>query len=161
MVHTNELMSFNTPLSSEKANRLIRLLNPNPGSRILDVGCGTGEFLVRVAEKYHVTCEGIDINYQSIENARQRVKERNLYGSVKFSETDIKNLEDESSQFDCGVCLASTHAFATGEPAYPEALKWFSKSVKSGGKVLIGESFWGRDPCKEYLDFVGTPVGTY
>ena len=44
-----------------------------PGRRVLDAGCGTGEFAARVAEAFptvHVT--GVDLIEASLETARQR-----------------------------------------------------------------------------------------
>jgi cyclopropane fatty-acyl-phospholipid synthase-like methyltransferase len=41
-------VSFKNPTGSDKADRLIRLLELAPGTRALDAGCGSGEFLIGV-----------------------------------------------------------------------------------------------------------------
>ena len=45
-------MLFNNPLSSVKANQFIQLLDISPNGRILDIGCGDGEFLIQVIEAW-------------------------------------------------------------------------------------------------------------
>jgi len=40
-------MAFNCPLSRWKADQLIDQLSPAKGHRVLDAGCGNGEFLMR------------------------------------------------------------------------------------------------------------------
>ena len=50
------------------------LLNPRPGSRFLDVGCGTGEEVCRLAEVVGPTgwVVGVDISTLLVAEARQR-----------------------------------------------------------------------------------------
>ena len=67
-------MLFNSPFSSEKADRLIGLLPLDSESRVLDVGCGTGEFLVRVIEKFGAQGTGVDIDPTSLEIARRKAE---------------------------------------------------------------------------------------
>ena len=63
-------MLFNSPIGSEKADRLVELLQLNPDSRVLDVGCGTGEFLIRIAERYRCHGVGVDTDPASLNAAR-------------------------------------------------------------------------------------------
>lgn len=153
-------MLFNSPISSEKADRLIDLLALTADSRVLDVGCGTGEFLIRIIEKYRCHGVGVDMDAAGLEAAREASEERGCGELAEFVERDIGDYRGETG-FDCGLCLAATHAYALDEPAYPEALRGLGGNVKEGGMLLIGESYWARTPEQAYLDFVGTPNGTY
>lgn len=53
---------FNCPLGVERASRLIEQLNLESHDRVLDIGCGEGEFLTRIAERYDITGIGVDLN---------------------------------------------------------------------------------------------------
>jgi trans-aconitate methyltransferase len=54
----------------EKAADLIGLLDPKPGERILDVGCGTGQLTAKIAES-GADVVGIDRSSEMIEQARR------------------------------------------------------------------------------------------
>lgn len=153
-------MLFNSPMSEDKANKLINMLEIPKNGRVLDVGCGTGEFLLRLIESYRLDGLGIDIDKSALQTAEKAAAKR-VGSKAIFEAIDIKKFEATPESFDCGICLGSTHAFATGEPAYPEALKGLAHLTKPGGLVLIGEGFWENTPENEYLDFIGEPVGVY
>lgn len=153
-------MLFNSPLSSSKADTLVGLLNLRSGHRVLDVGCGTGEFLARVVASFKAGGVGIDINSTSLETARENAASRSLSDQLEFKKADIQDFKP-ANLFDCALCIGSTHAFSLGEPAFPEAIKGLTKMVKPGGSILIGEGFWMQDPAREYLEFLGDPAGVY
>jgi len=154
-------MSFNCPLSKSKAAELIGLLDLPPDSRVIDVGCGSGEFLIGVVEQYAVRGVGVDITTTTLEEARSLAATRVPDSQMEFLEVDIRTLDAAPDSYDCGICMGSTHAYSLGEAAYPEALRGLSRIVRPGGKLLIGEGYWMQPPPREYLDFIGEPVGVY
>lgn len=153
-------MLFNSPISSAKADTLIDLLSLSSTDRVLDVGCGTGEFLIRIIEKFGARGVGVDVHSDSLASARSAAAGRGCEDRIEFIEADIRKYEI-AEPFDCGVCMGASHAYAMDEPAYSETLKGLGQSVCVGGLLLIGESYWIREPDKEYVDFVGEPSGTY
>jgi len=60
IAHTDHL--FLCPLSMDKAEELIDALDLAENDRILDVGCGKGELLVRIVERCAVTAVGLEPN---------------------------------------------------------------------------------------------------
>jgi SAM-dependent methyltransferase len=157
---------FNSPLSSEKADRLVQLLELNPAQRVLDAGCGTGEFLLRVIEKYSVQGLGVDRDAACIATAQESAAERGLSARVEFRATDMSELTKndltaERGAFDLGICIGSTHAFGLGEVAYPNAIERLCKLVRPSGLILLGESYWKQEPAAEYRQLLGEPIGIY
>jgi cyclopropane fatty-acyl-phospholipid synthase-like methyltransferase len=51
---THKLHHLCNPLNTEKFERLCQLLRLKRGERVLDVACGKGEFLIRLAELYGI-----------------------------------------------------------------------------------------------------------
>ena len=49
------------PTSGEKLDHLVGQLRLDAGARVIDIACGKGEFLLRLAETYGVNCLGIDL----------------------------------------------------------------------------------------------------
>ena len=154
-------MLFNSPLSGERADRIITMLALDEHSKVLDIGCGEGEFLTRIYQFSHGHCFGIDINDRSLDRARDKAVRLKAGGKLKYTETDIVKAGLNKNSFDLAVCIGSTHAFGMGDAAYPHALKEMKDLVKPGGLILIGEGFWKREPDQEYLTFIGEPVGVY
>jgi cyclopropane fatty-acyl-phospholipid synthase-like methyltransferase len=49
-------------MNDGKFERLCRLLRLDRGVRVLDIACGKGEFLVRLAELFGIVGVGVDIS---------------------------------------------------------------------------------------------------
>ncbi len=94
---------FNNPISSEKADRLISLLDLRSDGRVLDVGCGNGEFLIRVIERYGVTGLGIDNSPEAIASARENAGGRITEPSYEFRECDARSEPLGEGAFDLSI----------------------------------------------------------
>jgi ubiquinone/menaquinone biosynthesis C-methylase UbiE len=65
--------------------------NPSSLRRILDIGCGTGDWLIEAARTYPdiSLLVGVDANHTMIEYARARAKEQQLSNRVEFHVMDV------------------------------------------------------------------------
>lgn len=149
-------MEFNSPLSLETADQLIARLPVQRGGRVIDVGCGNGAFLRRVAERKGVTGLGVDRDASVIATARAAGGE-----GVEFLAGDATKLEVSQGSYDLAICLGSTHAYGVGEVALPRAVEALARMVKPGGAVLLGEGYWKQEPAPDYLALLGEPTGIY
>lgn len=82
---------------------LIFARHPLDKSAVLDVGCGTGEIIARLAERYPgASFTGIDLDEQHLARARARCT---AYGSrVRFDVGDALSLPFGDATFDLVVC---------------------------------------------------------
>lgn len=154
-------MIFNSPISIQKADQIISSLNLKPNDKIVDLGCGEGEFLSRIHLNSNSHCLGIDIDSSCIELAEQKVHQNPLGEKIQFLSADIQEKQLEKNSYDLAICIGSTHAFGQGEMAYQNALKRMNDLIKPNGLLLIGEGYWKQNPEQEYLNFIGDPVGIY
>jgi S-adenosylmethionine-diacylgycerolhomoserine-N-methlytransferase len=70
-------------------DRLIAELNPAPGAQVLEIGCGTGRNLIRVARAYPgVACFGIDVSNVMLETARRSIRSAGLEGRIRLAQAD-------------------------------------------------------------------------
>ena len=134
-------MLFNRPLSAQKADRIVESLPSLADEQVIDVGCGEGELLIRVIERKEGKGFGVDQNAECIFNARQAASRRLPENRCEFKEADVQELPFERDSFGLAICLGSTHAFGSGEIAYPNSLRELGRVVRPGGLLLIGEGY--------------------
>ncbi len=70
-------------------DRLITELDPPPGAQVLEIGCGTGRNLIRIAQTYPgVDCFGIDVSNVMLETARRSIESAGLAGRIRLAQAD-------------------------------------------------------------------------
>jgi SAM-dependent methyltransferase len=148
---------FNHPISAARADELIALMGLQAGQRVLDIGCGKGEMLVRMVEQHQVSAVGVDTNPFFLADARARAEARIPEGEVQFLERYLADYSDTPDSYDVALCLGHTHAFG----GYRHSLQTLMDLIKPGGLVLVGEGFWQQKPDPAYLAVVGGSPSDY
>jgi S-adenosylmethionine-diacylgycerolhomoserine-N-methlytransferase len=70
-------------------DRLIAELKPADGAQVLEIGCGTGRNLIRIARAYPgVACFGIDVSHVMLETARRSISNAGLEGRIRLAQAD-------------------------------------------------------------------------
>ena len=83
--------------SEKGAEEFVGRLNIPPGSKVLDVACGTGNLAIPAA-RGGAKVTGIDIAPNLLEQARQRAVSAGL--DAKFEEGDAERLAAKAGEFD-------------------------------------------------------------
>jgi len=138
------------PLSVEKVDEIVHLLDLPAGARVLDIACGKAEILVRVAERYACTGIGVDISPYAARDARARAGSR-VPGKLEIVEQDGAEFRADAASFDLAMCVGASWTFG-GHAATLGALAGW---VRPGGLVMAGEPFWRKEPAPEYLEATG------
>lgn len=143
------LLDFNAPLSDERAARLVAGLGPLDGARVLDLGCGWAELLLRVlAHDPTATGHGIDGDAAALARGRRAAQERGLADRVRLDEGDLTAATDVA---DVVLSVGASHAW--GDPADAPAL--LRMRVAPGGRLLLGDGFWRSPPTPALVDVFG------
>jgi cyclopropane fatty-acyl-phospholipid synthase-like methyltransferase len=133
-------LTFDAPLSNERAVDLVAALPISPGHHVLDLGCGFGELLLRVLAAHPATTgTGVDRARAALDRGVGAAAERGLYERVEFVEADAASFVDQG---DVVLCVASSHAFG----GTADALATLHDRVAPGGRVLFGDGFWATRP---------------
>jgi SAM-dependent methyltransferase len=140
---------FLGPLSDAKADELMDALDLAPGDRVLDVGCGKAEFLLRLVERFGVAAVGIEPNPAYVEDARRAARER--APESDFEIHAVAAADFPARDFGLAIAMGSTHAHG----GYRPALRSLARAVRRGGQVLVAEGFWRREPDPGYLAALG------
>ncbi|HEX5993731.1 MAG TPA: methyltransferase domain-containing protein [Jiangellales bacterium] len=148
-------MQWNTPLSEEHAALLLERLDVPLGGRVLDLGCGWGELLLRAvgtaSEAASVTGVGVDIDDALLARGRKLATERSLQQRVTFVKQDAAAWREPADRV---VCVGASHAFG-GSVA---ALKALADLVGPGGRLLFGDGYWERPPTSEAVELLGQDI---
>lgn len=132
---------IHNPLTSRKLADLGEALNPPPGTRMLDLACGSGELLCTWARDHRVTGTGVDISTVFLAKARARAIELEVAEQVAFTHGDASgHVADEP--VDIGACVGASW-IGGGVAGTVDLLR---RSLRPGGVMLIGEPYWRRDP---------------
>lgn len=82
---------------TQKLDHILAKLRPQPGQRLLDIGCGWGALVLRAASKYGMRAVGITLSQNQYAHACERVARAGLEDRVEIRMQDYR---DVSERFD-------------------------------------------------------------
>jgi SAM-dependent methyltransferase len=141
---TESAHRIHNPFTPEKLVTLGAALRLESGTRVLDLGSGSGEMLCTWARDYGITGVGIDMSRLFTTQAKLRAEELGVTNRVAFIHGDaVGYVADE--KVGVATCLGAT--WIGGGVA--GTIELLAKSLGSGGIILIGEPYWLRLPPTE------------
>lgn len=115
-----------------KYERILKVLNPKPGARILEIGCGWGGFAEHAAAARGVEVHGITLSRAQLAFARERVAKKGLADRVTLEYIDYRDVQ---GQYDYIVSIEMFEA--VGERYWPTYFKAVYGRLKPGGRAVI------------------------
>jgi SAM-dependent methyltransferase len=120
------------PLYAAYKRRTLELLDPQPGGRYLEVGCGTGVDALACAARFDVSVVGVDSSRVMVEEARRR-------GLTEAVAADAHSLPFEPDSFDGAWADRTFQHLADPLVALDEMVR----AVKPGGRVVVADPDYG------------------
>ena len=145
------------PLSLAKVNELVDLLDLPLGAPVLDIACGKGELLVRLAERYRVRGVGVDRSAYAVRDARALAAAGVPDTDLTVLELDGAAYEAPPATFDLAMCVGASWVFG----GHRDTLRALARWVRSGGQVLVGEPYWRQAPEPAYLAAIGVRADSF
>ena len=137
---------------NNKYQKLINLIQPNNGDKILEIGCGWGGFAEYLGKNYDVKLDCITISKKQFEYAKERIHNCGLNEKVNI---EIKDYRDLKSKYNSIASIEMIEA--VGQNYLESYFKTIKDSLSDGGKaaiqaITIDDSLYDRYRNKE--DFI-------
>jgi SAM-dependent methyltransferase len=133
-------MRWNAPLSDAHASMLLDEFELDRAARVLDLGCGWGELLLRAVQRSPtLTGIGIDNDTVAIVRGRALSAQRDLDDRVSLIEAAAETWTESADRV---ICVGAQHIWAGTEPA----LTALGELVASGGRLLYGDGYLEPHP---------------
>ena len=159
--------TFQNPTSEEKLDLAMTYCGIRDGMRILDVGCGKGWLLRRLAKRFDIRATGLEINRKFAAEARSLVDAEGLADRIEIVQGPALEFRAEPatlkpppeqrreagevvpqalartptgverSLYDVVMCIGAS--FALG--GFEASLQWMKQHTKPGGTIATGEVF--------------------
>ena len=137
---------------NNKYQKLIDLIKPNNGDKILEIGCGWGGFAEYLGKKYDVKLDCITISKKQFEYAKKRMHECGLNEKVNIEIKDYRDLKEKYNS------IASIEMIeAVGQNYLESYFKTIKKNLSNDGRaaiqaITIDDSMFDRYKTKQ--DFI-------
>lgn len=137
---------------NNKYQKLINLIKPKNGDKVLEIGCGWGGFAEYLGKKYDVKLDCITISKKQYEYAKERIHNCGLNEKVNIQIKDYRDLKDKYNS------IASIEMIeAVGQNYLQSYFKTIKENLANGGTaaiqaITIDDSLFDRYKNKQ--DFI-------
>ena len=137
---------------NNKYQKLIDLIRPNSGDKVLEIGCGWGGFAEYLGKKYDVKLDCITISKKQFEYAKERIHRCGLNEKVNIEIKDYRDLRDKYNS------IASIEMIeAVGQNYLESYFKTIKNNLSNNGSaaiqaITIDDALFDRYKNKE--DFI-------
>ncbi len=115
-----------------KLNRVVSLLGVEPGSRVLEIGCGWGALAEHLAKEQRCRVTGITLSREQRAYARERL---DFAGVSERSEIRLEDYRDVEGTFDAVVSIEMLEA--AGEAYWPVFFQRLRQFLVPGGTAVL------------------------
>ncbi len=117
---------------NNKYQKMIDLIRPNNGDRVLEIGCGWGGFAEYLGKKYDVKLDCITISKKQFEYAKKRIYKCGLNEKVNIEIKDYRDLKNKYNS------IASIEMIeAVGQNYLESYFETIKKNLSTNGKAAI------------------------
>lgn len=139
------------PSSPAKFDHLIDVAQLQAHHHVLDIGCGRGWLLNRIATRTSAKGTGIEFNPWFCQSAQQRAIDAGVADRITIIQSDARDVQLPPHSFDAVFCVGAT--FALG--GLISAVAFARTVAKPGAPIVIGDIFRYDAQAPESLNDYG------
>ena len=135
-----------------KYNKLINMVKPLKGDRVLEIGCGWGGFAEHLAKNYDIKLDCITISKKQFLFTKERIRKAGLTHKVNVKMMDYRELNNKYN-----IIVSIEMLEAVGEKYLDKYFNIIKANLSSGGRaaiqaIIIKDDLYSRYRMKE--DFI-------
>ncbi len=129
-------MSICNPMAEADVDALVDALEPRPGMRVIDLACGHGELLLRLAARAPIAGVGVDLSPWALARAARAATARELDDGLEWWLADAEELAGDGSYH-----LASALGASWIWDGYAGTARALARFVGAGGTVVVADLY--------------------
>tara|TARA_Y100000590_G_scaffold134353_1_gene153674 strand:+ start:2738 stop:3925 length:1188 start_codon:yes stop_codon:yes gene_type:complete len=135
-----------------KYNKLINMVKPCKGDRVLEIGCGWGGFAEHLSKNHDVKLDCITISKKQYLYTKERIRKKKLNGKVNVKMMDYRDLKNKYE-----IIVSIEMIEAVGEKYLDKYFNIIKENLSPGGRaaiqaIIIKDELYNRYRTKE--DFI-------
>ncbi len=119
--------------TEQEVEFLVDTLRLEPGTKVLDVGCGPGRHALALARR-GIAVHGVDLSPEFVDLARGAAEAEDL--PATFEVLDVRELAFDS-EFDAAICLCQGGFGLLGGDHEEDVIRRIGRTVRPGGTVAV------------------------
>ncbi len=122
------------PMSADDLERVIAALGPTDRSHVLDVGCGHGDLLLRIAARTAIHGVGVDLSPWVLLRASARAEATALRGSIEWWLGEGMAVP-RRARWDIATCLGASWIWH----GFEGTVRALAARLRPGGRLAVGD----------------------
>jgi cyclopropane-fatty-acyl-phospholipid synthase len=116
-----------------KVRRALRMVNAQPGDRVLEIGCGWGALAESATTEFGAHITGVTLSTEQLAFARARMKWHGVEQQADLRLQDYRDIHDGPYDAICSIEMIE----AVGQEYWPTYFQTVSRLLKPGGRACI------------------------
>ena len=116
-----------------KVRRALRMVNAQPGDRVLEIGCGWGALAESATTEFGAHITGVTLSTEQLAFAQARMQAHGVQPQADLRLQDYRDISDGPYDAVCSIEMIE----AVGQAYWPTYFQTVSRLLKPGGRACI------------------------
>ena len=116
-----------------KVRRALRMVNAQPGDRVLEIGCGWGALAEAATIEFGAHITGVTLSTEQLAFANARMQSHGVQQRADLRLQDYRDIDDGPYDAVCSIEMIE----AVGQEYWPTYFQTISRMLKPGGRACI------------------------
>ena len=116
-----------------KVRRALRMVNAQPGDRVLEIGCGWGALAEAATTEFGAHITGVTLSTEQLAFANTRMQSHGVQQRADLRLQDYRDIDDGPYDAVCSIEMIE----AVGQEYWPTYFQTIARMLKPGGRACI------------------------